>query len=162
MNGKQTLSNLENRGSMRTAMNEMFDDLYNAGVPFRATVRLTSALAGTAVHIVPVADVADTEQVFVLGHLLNVNGAAAWTDSTATVVKLQDTDDAPAITFPKAILTGNALIPLGASGPTVDNVILRGIGLTAGAGLDLVADGNFAAGSDIYATVWGFIGEVSP
>lgn len=157
MSGQIILNNLDNRGTLRVAINTMFGELYSPGLFFRTTVVIHSSSAGTAVHVVPVANVGATQKVYILGCLASVNGATAWTDPTATILKLQDTSAVVGITYPKAILTGNAVLPIGATGQVLANPILQGTGFTTGAGVDLVTDGNFAAGSDIYATVWGCI-----
>lgn len=158
MTGQITLDNLENRGTMRAAMNTMFGELFGPGTAFRAVVSLAALTAGTAVHVVPVADVGASQRVYPLGIIGNVNGATAWTDSTATLVKLQDTAGVSGIAFPKAILTGNAVLTLGSAGITIGDQILTGAGFALGTGLDLVADANFSAGSPLYLTIWGYIG----
>lgn len=132
----------------------------NAGKPFMAVATLTSAAAATPVSIVAAADVGAAEKIYISGFRLNVNGATAWTDSTATVVKIQDTATVPVvgISIAKAGLTGNVIIDTFANGSsTVSNEILRNTGFTAAKGLNIVADANFAAGSDIYVTVYGYI-----
>jgi hypothetical protein len=126
---------------------------------FRTTVTLTAAAAGTAVHIVAAADVGALEKVFIMDFLLSVGGATAWSDSTGTIVTLQDTAGSPVVaaTFAKAQLTGNAQLGKHSTGVTLGTPIRTGVGLTADKGLDIIADSNFDAGSDISITVWGFI-----
>jgi hypothetical protein len=128
-----------------------------AGRLFRKTVTLTSVAAGTAVHIVTDAQVDVAEKVFVTDFLLSVNGATAWTDSTGTVVTLQDTAAVVAATFAKAQLTGNAQLGKHSTGVTLGTPMRTGVGLTADKGIDVIADSNFDAGSDITITVCGFI-----
>ena len=154
--------------------NNNFDELYaadiaananialalNAGIPFKYTVKLTATAAATPVNIVPAALVTGTKKVFPTGILLNVNGGTAWTDVTATLVKIQDTAASPVvgITIPKALLTANKIIDsLAVATLVISDNILQGIGFTAAKGLDIVADAIFAAGSDIYVTVTGYI-----
>jgi len=130
-----------------------------AGRPFRKTVTLTAAAAGTAVPIVAAGEVTGTNKVFIRGFLLQVNGATAWTDSTGTVVTIQDTAASPivAATFAKAQLTGDAILFPHSTGVTLADPIGLGLGLTAAKGLGVIADSNFDAGSNIVLTVWGDI-----
>lgn len=131
----------------------------NAGKPFMATATLTAAAAATGVTVL--ADsVVGTDTVYVTGFRLKVSGATAWTDATATIVTLQDTEGTPVsgIIFAKAGLTGNAIIDsLADSNLTVGDSIAINDGFTAGKGLVLIGDADFGAGSDIVVTVFGYI-----
>ena len=84
---------------------------------------------------------------------------AAQADATATLVKVQDTNGTPLIgpTVPKALLIANANIGLTSISVTLGNAVARGKGFTTAKGLDIIADANFAAGSDIYVTLVGYI-----
>lgn len=134
-------------------------DALSNGVPFRKTVTLTAAAAATPVHVLPEALVAAGQKAFITNILLFVSGETAWTDELATGVSIQDTEAAPilAVSFAKAQLTGGAILGMHSAGVTLARPVLTGVGLTAGAGIDIAADGNFAAGSDIIVTVCGFI-----
>jgi hypothetical protein len=137
--------------TIRTELNSM--------LPFSVSATLTSALAGTVVHIIPVASVPAGKKVYVTDFIIVVNGATAWSDATATLVKIQDTAASPVVgaTFAKAGLTGNALIGKTSASVVLAAPILLGSGFTASKGLDIVGDANFAAGSNIVATVTGYI-----
>jgi hypothetical protein len=131
-----------------------------AGIPFMVTNKLVSTAAGTAVHVLPDASVPAGKKVYVTGTRWNVSGSTAWTDVTATEVYLQDTATSPSrgMTVSKTALLGNAVIDsLAISGVTAATFILLNAGFTASKGLDVVADANFTAGSDLYVTVWGYI-----
>lgn len=157
---KSTINNGDTGASVRTALNAMFGELYTAGFAFKAVATITAAAAGTAAHVLPAATVTGSQKAYITGILINVNGATAWTDLTATVLKIQDTAGSPVvgITIPKALLLGNAIIDtFSLATITISNNILRGTGFTAAKGLDIVADANFAAGSDIYVTITGYI-----
>lgn len=121
------------------------------------TAILTSAAAATPVHLIPVGSVPTGKKIYISSMLMNVNGATAWTDTTGTKVLLQDTAAVEALEAAKAQLTGNAALSLVSAGITLKNPILQGIGLTVNDGLDIVADHNFAAGSDLYVTVTAYI-----
>jgi len=133
----------------------------SAGRPFDLTVPLTAANSAAGITVVSPAQVAATEKVYVTGFLLNVSGATAWSDITATVVVLKDTHatlPATGITFAKAGLTGNRVIDsLDTTNVTAAAPILAGSGFTAGEGLVLIADALFAAGSTINFTCYGYI-----
>jgi len=120
---------------------------------------LTAAAAATPVHVIPAAQVPTGKKFYPLGMILSVGGATAWTDSTATVVKLQDTAGSPvaAVSVAKAQLTGNAVLGFPSTGVTLQTPVRTGVGMTAAKGIDVVGDANFAAGSDITVTVFGVI-----
>lgn len=143
----------ERLGGIETSV----DEVRAAGVPFFATATLTAAAAGTAVHVVPEADVPSGKKIHILDVVLNVSGATAWTDSTATVVKLQDTAGTPVVaaTYAKAGLTGNAVLGKIGANITAGADIKTGSGLTAEKGLDIAGDADFTAGSDILVSVYG-------
>ncbi len=127
-----------------------------SGLPFRKTKTLTAAAAATAIHVLTDAEVG-TKTAYVHQIILEVSGATAWTDSTGTIVTVQDTAAVVGATYAKAQLTGSAVLGLFSTGVTLAAPIKAGTGFTAAKGLDIVADHNFAAGSDIIVTVVGFI-----
>lgn len=131
------------------------------GVPFRKTVKLTSAAATVPVEIIAAADVGAGKSIYITSLYANVNGGDAWA-GTGTVVKVQDTAESPvaAITFAKAQLTANAQLMFGSTGVTLGDGIKDGTGMTEAKGLEILADGTFeASGSDLIVTVCGFIGN---
>lgn len=136
------------------------DECGDSGKPFRKTVVLTSAAAGTPVHVLAAASVGTGKTAYISHFILNVDGATAWTDDTALVVNLQDTADVPVVgaVIDKSVLLGNVTLGMFSDGVTLDVPISQGAGFTATKGIDIVADGNFAAGSDIIITVFGYIG----
>lgn len=129
-----------------------------SGIWFKRTATLTAAAAGTAVNVLTAADVG-SKTAYVMGAFLKVDGATAWTDSTGTVVKIQDTAASPVtgITYAKAQLTGNAILTFSSTGVTIGDPVAEGTGFTATKGLDIIADSNFDAGSDIKVTVFGYL-----
>jgi hypothetical protein len=130
-----------------------------AGKYFRKTVTITAAAAASAVHILTAAEVGAGLKAFITDFDLSVGGTVAWTDSTGTGLTLQDTADTPivAASFAKAQLTSQAQLGKHSTGVTLGTPIRTGVGLTAAKGVDIVADSNFDAGSDITITVTGFI-----
>ena len=130
------------------------------GIPFRKTVKLTSAAATTPVEIIADADVGTGKSVYITSLYANVDGADAWV-GTGDVVKVQDTAGVAAITLAKATALGaNAQAMFGTNGVTLGDGIKEGTGMTATKGLEILADGTFeTSGSDLIVTVCGFIGN---
>jgi len=120
---------------------------------------LTATAAGTPVAVIPAASVPAGKKFYLLGAPLSVGGTTAWTDATATIVKLQDTAASPvvAVTYAKAQLTSQAQLVFLSTGVTLATPVRTGVGLTAAKGLDVVGDANFTAGSDITVTAYGII-----
>lgn len=127
------------------------------GVPFSAQGTLTAAAAGTAVILIPDGIIPAGAKIFVTSWFVSVSGATAWTDATATIVKIQDNAAAAILTFAKAGLTANAMLVPGSGNTTLAAALTAQSGLTAGRGLQVVADANFAAGSDLKVFVRGYI-----
>jgi len=129
------------------------------GKPFVKVATFTAAAAATGVPIVAAADVPAGKKIYLTNFLLSVGGATAWTDSTGTVVKLQDTNGTPVVaaSIAKAQLTANAQLGMLTSGVTLGTEVRTGVGLTAAKGLSIIADSDFDAGSTITVTASGFI-----
>lgn len=130
-----------------------------AGIPFHSVVALTAAAADTPVEILAAADVGAGKSAYITEILVNVGGSTAWTDSTATIVTIQDTNTSAVVgaTLAKAQLTANASLGLLSAGVTLGAAIKSGTGFTAAKGLVVVADAVFAAGSTLAVTVAGFV-----
>lgn len=130
-----------------------------AGRPFRKTVTLTAAAAGTPVAIVAASALNPTDKIFITDFLVSVGGTTAWADATATIVTLQDTAASPVVaaTFAKAQLTSQAQLGKHSTGVTLATPVRTGVGLTAAKGLSVAGDANFGAGSDLSVTVVGYI-----
>lgn len=144
----------ERLGGIETAI----DEVRAPGIPFYARATLTAAAAGTPVHVVPAANVPAGKKILPIDIVLNVSNSTAWTDDTATIVKLQDTAGTPVVaaTYAKAGLTANAVLGKMGANITTGVPIKTGVGLTADKGLDIVGDANFGAGSDIIVSVFGY------
>ena len=144
-----------------TAVEAVTDALAeDPGIPFRKTVKLTSAEATTPVVIIADDDVGDGKCVYINSLYANVNGNDQWAGDGA-VVTVQDTATTPvaAITFAKAQLLANAQLMFGSTGVTLGDGIKDGTGMTEAKGITIVADGAFASGSDLIVTITGFIGD---
>lgn len=146
-----------------TAVEAVTDGLAeDPGIPFRKTVKLTSAAATTPVEIIADADVGAGKCVYINSLYANVNGGDAWVGD-GTVVTVADTATSPvaAITFAKAQLTANAQLMFGSTGVTLGDGIKDGTGMTEAKGITIVADDAFGtSGSDLIVTITGFIGDV--
>jgi hypothetical protein len=130
-----------------------------SGRPFLKTVTLTAAAAATAVDILTDANVGSGKKAYITHLLVTVGGATAWTDDTATIVTIQDKNGTAVVgaTIAKAQLTNAAILGMLSAGVTLGNAIKLGTGFTTAKGLVVVADANFAAGSNLAVTVAGFI-----
>ncbi len=145
-----------------TAVKAVTDALAeDPGIPFRKTVKLTSAEATTPVVIIADDDVGDGKCVYINSLYANVNGDDPWVGGGATVVTVRDTATTPvaAITFAKAQLTANAQLMFGSTGVTLGDGIKDGTGMTEAKGITIVADDEFTSGSDLIVTITGFIGD---
>jgi len=143
-----------------TALALVVDSLTDlSGRWFSKVVTLTAADASTPVVIVAASEVTGGKKVYVTDFLLSVNGGTAWTDSTGTVVTLQDTADVPVVgvSFAKAQLASQAQLTKLTAGGTLAAPIRTGVGFTANKGLAIAADSDFDAGSDISIVVTGYI-----
>ena len=129
-----------------------------AGILIAKTATLTSVAAATPVHIITDAQVG-SKTFHLIAAFLKVDGSTGWTDSTGTVVTVQDTNGTPVVglTYAKAQLTGNAVLVLGSTGLTIGDAVSEGAGFTAAKGLDIVADSDFDAGDDIKITLIGYL-----
>ena len=127
------------------------------GIEFMVTGTLTAAAAATAVTLLADSLVPTGMKVYINGWFVSVGGGTAWTDITATIVTIQDSAAVAAVTLAKAGLTGNALLVPGSANTTLAAMITAQSGLTAGKGLQVVADHTFGAGSDLKVTVSGYI-----
>jgi len=144
-----------------TAVEAVTDALAeDPGIPFRKTVKLTSALATTPVEIIADADVGAGKCVYINSLYANVNGSDAWVGD-GTAVTVQDTATTPvaAITFARAQLTANAQLMFGSTGVTLGDGIKDGTGMTPAKGIEIVGNDAFSAGSDLIVTITGFIGD---
>ena len=154
---KIVLANGDTGLTIRGGINTMMTELYS-GLSFRSVKTLTSAAAATPVEIISAATIGAGRKAYVTSILLTVSGATAWTDSTGTIVTIQDTNGSPVLgaTFAKAQLTGNAVLSHLSAG-VLSVPILTGVGFTTAKGLTISADSDFDAGSDIIVTVCGYI-----
>jgi hypothetical protein len=154
---KVTLNNGDTGAVFRAGINSMMTELYS-GLSFVKTVTLSSALAATPVEIISAATIGTGRKFYVTSILLTVNGSAAWTDSTGTVVTIQDTNGTPVIgaSFAKSLLTANTVLSHLSAGVLLSPILL-GTGFTTAKGLTVSADSNFDAGSDIVITICGVI-----
>ncbi len=130
-----------------------------SGRPFLKTVTLTAAAAATPVDILTDANVGSGKKAYITHLLVTVGGATAWTDDTATIVTIQDKNGTAVVgaTLAKAQLTNAAILGMLSAGVTLGNAIKLGTGFTTAKGLVVVADANFAAGSNLAVTVAGYI-----
>jgi len=155
----QALSGNVPVGSISTA--EMADNAITTAkevaTPFNVTGILTAAAAATPVILLADALVPAGKKVYITGILVVVNGETAWTDVTATVVTIEDTAGADAVTIAKGGLTANAVLDLATADITLSDPIKKQTGLGTAKGIQVKADAVFGAGSDLLVNVFGVI-----
>lgn len=156
MSGQVTLNNKDSGGTIRTALNAMFTELFARSIPFGTTVKISAASAATAVTILADASVPAGKKAYVQGITLTVDGSVAWADVTATKLTiLSNTTELARVA--KASLTANAVISTGSAALVSAAQLYRGLGGETAKGLKVIGDANFASGSDVYVTVSGVI-----
>lgn len=125
---------------------------------FHVTGTLTSAAAGTAVNLIPDAQVGTGRKVYIHGYISRVNGATNW--ATTTSIKVQDTNgtavDFVTIAVNAGTTNGNIRTVPGNANVTLEDAFANGSGGTAGKGLQIKGNAN-GTGSDMIVTVWGLI-----
>lgn len=127
---------------------------------FSATARLTAAAAGSRVHLLGEDKIPLGKTVHPLGFMMVLDGETAWSGEPGTTVYLADSGTDSIYRFagiPAQLLTSGVFVS-----PTLEGVILEAefgmaLGCREGKGIDLVADGDFTAGSDLVATVFGYL-----
>lgn len=158
LNRMNPLARLLGLGTLMKALETLIETLttnaLNAGIPFCAVATLGKADTTGKTIVTAVTG----KTIVVTGFSVLVDGATAWADTTATKITIQDTATSPIAVaeVAKAGLTANAIL-----GPCTTNVTLKsGFSkgkLTLSKGLVVKPDAEFASGSDLKVTVWGFL-----
>lgn len=153
-----SLVGIEDPTNLITATNVEAALVELAGNNFTIEATLTNAESATGKLLFATAKLPSGKKIYVDSFAVLVNGGTAWTDVTATIVKLQDLNGTPVVfaTIAKAGLTGNAVLF-----PNTANVTLGAgfwSGGTADKGLTVIADAAFAAGSTLAVRVTGHLG----
>lgn len=128
----------------------------NGSQAFSVSGTLTSAAAGTAVHLIADALVGAAKKCYIAGFRAKVNGATPW--ATTATVSIQDTAGSPVsfVDIAVAAMTANALIIEPSSNITLNDPFILGTGGTAAKGIDVKGNAN-GTGSDLVVTIWGVI-----
>lgn len=115
---------------------------------------LAKASAATALTLVSDAQVGPGRKIVGVWGFIGNTGATAWTDTTATLLKFQDSASTPVVwcNCLKAALLASVYSPVGGPSFTAGAGSLAG-GLTTGKGLAVQADANFANGTDLFIKV---------
>jgi hypothetical protein len=127
---------------------------------FSATGRITAAAAGSHAHLLGEEKIPLGKTAHPLGFMMVLDGETAWSGEPGTTLYLADSGIDSIYRFasvPAQLITAGSYIS-----PTLDGVTLEAefgmaLGCREGKGIDLVADGNFTAGSDLVATVFGYL-----
>lgn len=135
------------------------DPAFIPQAPFFFQATLASAAAATPVQLMPPLSSGSPwfgRSPFVTKWMAYVNGGAAWT--TSTIVQMADTSGTPIpfVTIPVSALTANNRILESTSGVVLENAIAQCTGGAANAGLQVYADVNAGAGSNLIIQASGF------
>ena len=125
--------------------------------PFNVTGILTAAAAAMPVVLLADSLVPAGKKVYITGILVVVSDSTAWTDSSGTGVVIEDTAGADAVTIAKAGLTANAVLDITTANITLTDAVKKQTGLGTAKGIQVKADSDFDAGSDLLVNVFGVI-----
>lgn len=127
---------------------------------FSKTARLSALVASTRVHVLAEADIPDGKTIHPLGFFILLDGEVAWTGGSGTTVYIADSGVDLIYRFAAIqatqLVAGNYISPT-AEGVTLEAEFGMSLGCRAGKGIDVLADDNFASGSDLVVTVYGYM-----
>lgn len=147
----ELISNLEELGA-RVAGEQKY---------FARTATLISTIAGTRVPLLAPEAIPAGKRAHPLGFHILLSGEAAWTGGTGTAVMLVDSGRDEIYRFASIAapqLQPGAFLDPGSEGVTLDAEFGMNLGARAGNGIDVMADGDFAEGSNLSVTVFGYLG----
>lgn len=145
---------------LRAAVDSLEADAARGQRFFARTATLKAAEAGTRVALLPEAELAAGERAYPVGFFMVLAGEEAWSGGTGTRIFLADSGTDLIYRF--ASIAASALVPGNFITPSAEGVTLEAefglaLGGRLGKGIDILADGNFEAGSDLSVTVYGYI-----
>ena len=127
---------------------------------FARTAVVRAAEAGARVPLLPESELGEGQKAYPLGFFLVLAGEVAWSGGTAS--RLYLADSGVDLVYRFASIEARVLAPGNFIGPSAEGVTLEaefglGVGGRPGKGIDILADGNFAEGSNLAVTVYGYI-----
>ncbi len=128
---------------------------------FARTATLEATGAGTRVRLLASEEIPAGKRAHPLGFQLLLSGETAWGGGTGASVMLVDTGTDEIYRFASIAasrLQPGAFLGPGSEGVTLDAEFGMNLGARAGKGIDVMADGDFAEGSDLCVTVFGYLG----
>jgi len=127
---------------------------------FSRTASISATVAGTRIHLLAEADLPEGKKAFPLGFFMILNGEVSWTGGTGTAIYIADsgTDLIYRLAAIEAaqLVAGNYLCP-DSDGVTLEAECGMNLGCRTGKGIDVLADADFGAGSDLVVTVYGYM-----
>jgi len=139
---------------------ELQQELSSGQEFFCRTMTLDPATAGTRVHLLSESDVRLGRKAYPIGMLIALEGATAPSGGTATELSIVDSGTDLVYRFctieATALVVGNLVTEL-SDGVSLDDEFALFLGSRVGKGIDIFADGNFASGSPIRVTLYGYI-----
>jgi hypothetical protein len=127
---------------------------------FARTAAINPQNAATRTALLTEDELAAGQKAYPMGFFLALAGETPWSGGTGRRLYLADSGTDLIYRFaeidPCVVLAGSYLGP-DSDGVTLTAEYTRGLGGRAGKGIDILADGPFAEGSDITVTVYGYL-----
>ncbi|MGB9686967.1 MAG: hypothetical protein ACPLYX_10780 [Rectinema subterraneum] len=127
---------------------------------FARTGIVRAAEAGSRVAILPEGELGAGQKAYPVGFFLVLAGEVAWTGGVGSRIFLADSGIDLIYRFAsieaRVIAPGTFITP-SSEGVTLEAEFGLAVGGRVGNGIDIVADGSFASGSDLSVTVYGYI-----
>lgn len=145
---------------LQAALGDFFGSSGGSQIFFARTATINPQNATTRVHLLVEEDIETQQKAYPMGFFLALAGEEAWNGGMGTRLYLADSGSDLIYRFaeidPRVILPGSYLGP-DSDGVTLTAEYTRGLGGRAGKGIDILADGPFAEGSDLSVTVYGYL-----
>jgi hypothetical protein len=158
--GKEILQLSEQQQALQAALEALSESLAKRQRFFARTAIVRPANAATRVHVLAQDELAETQTAYPLHFFMVLSGETLWSGGTGTRIFLVDSGTDLVYRFaetdPRTIAPGAYITPE-SDGVTLEAEFTRSLGGRAGKGIDIVADGNFEAGSELSVTVYGYI-----
>lgn len=127
---------------------------------FSGTARISAITANTRVHVIPEIEIPQGKNLRPLGFIMLLDGETAWSGETGTALYIADSGIDSIYRFasiPANLMSAGNFITAHMEGVTLEAEFGMVIGCREGKGIDVLADGNFASGSDCVVTVYGYM-----
>jgi len=159
--GREQTGILATLGELLGNLEALSDRVAGEQSYFARTATLTASTAGTRVPLLLPTEIPSGKRAHPLGFHLLTSGETAWAGGAGSTILLVDSGTDEIYRF--ASIAASQLLPGAFLGPGSEGVTLEAefgmnLGAREGNGIDIVADGDFAEGSDLSVTVFGYLG----